>query len=102
MIVVGVVVLTIGGRLRVELGQHRAENPAPALREAPESSPGLPAPCPARLQDEDVSVNFAEVTEPGDRVAVVVTEPLTADEAWIAFAPGELKVFVDGEPLANT
>ena len=56
----------------------------------------------ARLQDEDVSVNFADVTEPGDRVAVVVTEPLTADEAWIAFAPGELKVFVDGEPLANT
>src|SRR5690606_34130529 len=56
----------------------------------------------ARLQDEDLSVNFAELTGPGDRVAVVVTEPLTADEAWTAFAPGELKVFVDGEPLANT
>ncbi len=53
----------------------------------------------ARLQDEDMSVDFARVTTPADRVAVVVTEPLTADEAWVAFAPGELKVFVDGQPV---
>jgi predicted glutamine amidotransferase len=50
----------------------------------------------ARLQDEDISVDFAEMTTQADRVAVVVTEPLTADEAWRAFAPGELKVFVNG------
>jgi predicted glutamine amidotransferase len=50
----------------------------------------------ARLQDEDISVDFAEMTTHADRVAVVVTEPLTADEAWRAFAPGELKVFVNG------
>jgi glutamine amidotransferase len=50
----------------------------------------------ARLQDEDMSVDFAELTTTADRVAVVVTEPLTADEAWRAFAPGELKVFVNG------
>lgn len=50
----------------------------------------------ARLQDEDISVDFAELTTAADRVAVVVTEPLTADEAWRAFAPGELKVFVNG------
>ena len=54
----------------------------------------------ARLQDEDVSVNFAEATTPSDRVAVVVTEPLTLDETWAAFGPGELKVFVDGAPVA--
>ncbi|MCW7538860.1 class II glutamine amidotransferase [Aquabacterium sp. A7-Y] len=54
----------------------------------------------ARLQDEDLSVNFADVTAPQDRVAVIVTEPLTANEAWTAFDPGELKVFVEGEPLA--
>ncbi len=54
----------------------------------------------ARLQDEDLTVNFAEHTTPNDRVAVVVTEPLTADEAWQAFAPGELKAFQDGRPLA--
>jgi predicted glutamine amidotransferase len=50
----------------------------------------------ARLQDEDMSVDFEQLTTPDDRVAVVVTEPLTANEAWTPFAPGELKVFVDG------
>jgi predicted glutamine amidotransferase len=50
----------------------------------------------AALQDDDVSVNFAELTTPSDRVAVVVTEPLTRDEEWTAFAPGELKVFSGG------
>lgn len=53
----------------------------------------------AHLQDEDMSVDFAQVTTPEDRVAVVVTEPLTADETWLAFAPGELKVFEGGVPL---
>jgi glutamine amidotransferase len=53
----------------------------------------------AALRDEDLQVNFARHTTPQDRVAIVATEPLTADEAWTAFAPGELKVFVDGVPL---
>jgi predicted glutamine amidotransferase len=44
-------------------------------------------------------VNFAELASPQDRVAVIVTEPLTCDEAWTAFAPGELIAFVDGQPL---
>ncbi len=51
----------------------------------------------ARLQDEDMSVDFAQLTQATDRVAVVVTQPLTANEAWVAFAPGELRVFVDGQ-----
>ena len=50
----------------------------------------------ATLSDEDLSVNFAEHTSPTDRVAVVVTAPLTTNENWTAFAPGELKVFEDG------
>jgi predicted glutamine amidotransferase len=50
----------------------------------------------ARLSDEDLSVNFAEHAGLSDRVAVVVTAPLTCDETWTAFAPGELKTFVDG------
>jgi glutamine amidotransferase len=50
----------------------------------------------ARLADEDLSVDFGALTTPQDRVAVVATEPLTADEAWQPFAPGELQVFVDG------
>ncbi|MES2974502.1 MAG: class II glutamine amidotransferase [Pseudomonadota bacterium] len=50
----------------------------------------------ASLSDEDLSIDFARNTTPTDRVAVVVTAPLTTDEAWTAFAPGEVKVFVDG------
>ena len=29
----------------------------------------------ARLQDEDMALNFAELAKPGDRVAVIATEP---------------------------
>ena len=50
----------------------------------------------ATLSDEDVSVNFADHTSASDRVAVVVSAPLTSNETWTAFAPGALKVFVDG------
>src|SRR5690349_4682818 len=42
----------------------------------------------AKLQDEDMSIDFATVTTPDDRVAIVVTEPLTQDEAWTAMGPG--------------
>jgi predicted glutamine amidotransferase len=54
----------------------------------------------AHLADEDLSVDFAALTSPGDRVAVVATEPLTTGEPWVAFAPGELGVFVDGRRAA--
>ncbi len=50
----------------------------------------------AQLSDEDLSIDFSSHTTPDDRVAVVVTAPLTSNEVWTAFAPGELKVFVDG------
>ncbi len=52
-----------------------------------------------QLKDEDISVNLAELNSPEDRLVVVVTEPLTTNEAWVAMAPGEIKVFVDGCPL---
>jgi len=51
----------------------------------------------ATLSDEDLSVNFAEHTRESDRVAVVVTQPLTTDERWVAMKPGELYAFVDGD-----
>jgi glutamine amidotransferase len=52
----------------------------------------------AELSDEDMSVDFSQVTTPEDRVAIIVTEPLTTNEVWTPFEPGELKVFVDGIP----
>jgi len=50
----------------------------------------------ATLSDEDLSVNFAEQAAPDDRVAVVVTAPLTTNENWVALAPGQLQVFEGG------
>ncbi|TXD14460.1 class II glutamine amidotransferase [Extensimonas vulgaris] len=50
----------------------------------------------ARLSDEDLSIDFSAHTRPSDRVALVVTAPLTRDEVWTRMAPGELRVFVDG------
>ena len=50
----------------------------------------------ARLSDEDLSVDFAQVTTVNDRVAVIVTQPLTNNETWTQYQPGEMKVFVDG------
>ena len=52
----------------------------------------------ATLADEDLSVDFAALTTPDDRVAIVATEPLTQAEPWQALAPGELRVFVGGRP----
>jgi glutamine amidotransferase len=53
----------------------------------------------ATLADEDVSVDFAALTSPTDRVAVVATEPLTTGEAWVPMAPGELRVFEGGRAV---
>ena len=53
----------------------------------------------ARLADEDLQVDFEPLTTPSDRVAVIATAPLTNNEQWTAFAPGELGVFVQGQRL---
>lgn len=50
----------------------------------------------ATLADDDVSVDFAELTTPRDRVAVVATSPLTRDETWTAGEPDTLWVFRRG------
>jgi len=48
------------------------------------------------MKDEDVRVDLATLNGPQDRLAIVVTEPLTLNEDWVAMAPGELQVFVEG------
>lgn len=54
---------------------------------------------PARLIDLDVEVDFSDVTTPEDRVAVITTEPLTDNEDWIAYQPGEMILFQQGRPI---
>jgi glutamine amidotransferase len=55
----------------------------------------------ATLADEDLSVDFAEVTTPKDRVAIIATMPLTRDESWTAGVPNTMWVFRHGR-LART
>jgi len=52
----------------------------------------------AHLTDQDVSVDFRELTTPADRVAVVATIPLTDNETWTTIPPGTLLALVDGTP----
>lgn len=54
---------------------------------------------PAQLIDLDVEVDFSQVTTPEDRVAVITTEPLTQNEIWQAFQPGEMILFQYGQPI---
>jgi predicted glutamine amidotransferase len=51
------------------------------------------------LRDEDVKFDLAQLNGPEDRLAIVVTEPLTSNENWIRLVPGELVTFVDGSPM---
>jgi predicted glutamine amidotransferase len=55
----------------------------------------------ATLADDDLAVDFSEVTSPRDRVAVVATAPLTRDEAWTMGVPGEMWVFRNGRLKAT-
>jgi len=52
-----------------------------------------------QLKDEDVSVDLSDFNGPEDRLAIVVTEPLTTNENWVAMQPGELRAFQDGALL---
>ena len=51
----------------------------------------------AHLVDQDVTVDFSQVTTPNDVVTVIATQPLTDNETWSPIAPGELVMFRDGE-----
>lgn len=53
----------------------------------------------AQLVDHELALDLSQANGPGDRMVLVATEALTRNEAWQAFAPGELKVFVDGLPV---
>ena len=55
----------------------------------------------AHLIDQDMTVDFREVTTPNDRVAVIATLPLTDNETWTIIQPGELLAFQNGLPIAQ-
>ena len=51
----------------------------------------------AHLIDEDMAIDFAQVTTPDDRVTVITTLPLTDNETWRQFACDELMMFDHGK-----
>ena len=55
----------------------------------------------AHLKDEDLTIDFSQVTTPDDRVAVIATQPLTDNEAWVAMRPGTLWLFHQGEVVGE-
>lgn len=50
----------------------------------------------ATLIDEDLQVDFSQVTTPDDRVAVLASAPLTRDEEWSTLPLQQLSIFCDG------
>ncbi|MBD2163662.1 class II glutamine amidotransferase [Calothrix membranacea FACHB-236] len=55
----------------------------------------------AHLIDQDMTVDFRELTSPRDRVAIIATTPLTDNEVWTILEPGQLLVFQDGLPIMS-
>ncbi len=56
---------------------------------------------PATLKDADMSVDFQSETTPNDVVTVIATEPLTDNELWTVYAPGEWRLWRGGEVVAQ-
>jgi glutamine amidotransferase len=56
---------------------------------------------PAQLKDAELSVDFQAETSPDDVVSVIATEPLTANECWQPYQPGEWRLWRGGECVAR-
>jgi glutamine amidotransferase len=48
------------------------------------------------LLDGDATLDLGSANAPGDHMILVATEPLTRNEPWSAFLPGQMRVFVHG------
>ena len=51
----------------------------------------------AHLVDHELAIDLGTANQPGDRMVVVATAPLTRDEPWRTCASGEMLLLVDGE-----
>ena len=56
---------------------------------------------PAHLRDADINVDFHAETTPNDVVSVLATEPLTDNEQWMRYQPGEWRLWRGGECIAE-
>lgn len=53
------------------------------------------------LLDTDLQVDFAAVTTPKDVVSIIATRPLTSDEEWRLYKPGDWILWHQGEILSE-
>jgi len=56
---------------------------------------------PACLTDVDVSIDFSAETTNKDVVSIIATQPLTSDEAWEVYQPGEWRLWQAGEVISK-
>ena len=75
----------------ISLFAHASTKLSHIIRQAPFAQ--------AHLKDQDLSVDFSDVTSPDDRVAVIATLPLTDNEVWTEMPPGTLWWFEEGAPV---
>src|SRR5690606_6386778 len=54
---------------------------------------------PAQLSDVELLVDFQKHTTPNDVVTVIATEPLTRNEQWQCYQPGEWRLWQGGETV---
>ncbi|QJD58898.1 class II glutamine amidotransferase [Pseudomonas sp. gcc21] len=54
---------------------------------------------PAQLSDRDLAIDFQEHTTPNDVVTVIATEPLTSNETWQLYMPGEWRLWCGGKTV---
>ena len=50
----------------------------------------------AQLIDCEAVIDFSRHNKPDDCMTVIATKPLTHNEDWDLFSPGELRLFVRG------
>lgn len=55
----------------------------------------------ARLMDMEMTIDFSGCTTEHDVVTVIATQPLTTNEEWTPFEPGELVIFEEGEVMGR-
>lgn len=55
----------------------------------------------AKLIDCDLTIDFSLHNHRDDRMTVIATKPLTSNETWTAFRPGELKMFAEGQAATH-
>ncbi|WP_350657298.1 class II glutamine amidotransferase [Psychrobacter sp. S1-30-MNA-CIBAN-0213] len=53
----------------------------------------------AKLADDDLAINFGDVTTDTDKVTILVTVPLTENEKWQQLAVNECLIFQDGDVI---